>query len=116
VRILILEDDLLTAFDLQCIVEECGHEVVDLCGTLAHARRLLVEPIDFAFLDIDLPDGKSFEIAARLCEMSVPFVFVSASLKSDLPANLRHARFVAKPYHHAAIRSSLTPTMQAIAS
>lgn len=114
VRIFILEDDLLTAFDLQCIVEDCGHEIVEVCGTVSDARRHLGEPIDFAFLDIDLPDGKSFEIATRLHERSVPFVFVSASPKSDVPASLRQARFIAKPYHHAAIRASLT-TMHALA-
>jgi DNA-binding LytR/AlgR family response regulator len=106
-RILILEDDLLTAFDLQCIVEDSGHEIVDVCGTISDARRHLASPLDFAFLDIDLPDGKSFELATRLGEMDVPFVFVSASMRCDVPAHLRHARFIAKPYHHAAIRSSL---------
>jgi CheY-like chemotaxis protein len=106
-RILILEDDLLTALDLQGVVEGCGHQVVELCGTLADASRRIQDHLDFAFLDIDLPDGKSFALAERLESLRVPFAFVSASRRSELPAGLRHVPFIPKPYHHAAIRNSL---------
>lgn len=113
-RIMILEDDPLTALNLQLVVEDCGHEVVSLCETVADAREHLADELDFAFLDIDLPDGKSFEVAARLEERRVPFAFVSGSMLCELPKHLRHARFIAKPYHHAAIRNSLA-VAQAVA-
>lgn len=106
-RVLILEDDPLTALDLQCFVEGCGHEV-ELCDTVAEARRHMVGDFDFAFLDIDLPDGKSFEVAERLHERQIPFTFVSASMLCELPVALRNARFIPKPYGHAAIRHSLS--------
>ena len=106
-RILILEDDPLTALDLQLLVEGCGHEVVGLCETLEEARTCIGDGLDFAFLDVDLPDGKSFPLAERLEAGRIPFVFVSASARSELPASLRHAPFIAKPYQHAAIRMSL---------
>ncbi|MDB5512209.1 MAG: hypothetical protein JWR08_1692 [Enterovirga sp.] len=106
-RVLILEDDPLTALDLQIVVESCGHDVVSLCDTVAAARRHASDDLDFAFLDIDLPDGKSFDFAARLAERQVPFAFVSASSPCELPGPLRHMPFIAKPYHHAAIRHSL---------
>lgn len=107
-RILIVEDELLTAFDLQGLVEEAGHEVVDLCSTLACARNNLTRPVDFVFLDVDLPDGKSFELASDLQRRGVPFTFVSASRRADLPVHLRQARFIAKPYSASAIRTCLT--------
>lgn len=107
VRILILEDDPLIGLDLRDIVQECGHEVIGLCETLAEMRLRLSERPDFAFLDIDLPDGKSFEIASRLDRHRVPFAFLSGSRKGDLPEHLRHARFIAKPYAHVAIRNAL---------
>lgn len=106
-RILILEDDPLIAMDLQCIVEDCGHEVVGPCENLATARAEVEASLDFALLDIDLPDGKSFEVASRLEERAIPFAFVSASRLGDLPVHLRHARFIAKPYGSAAIRNTL---------
>lgn len=106
-RILILEDDLLTAMDLQLLVEEGGHDVVGPCGSLAAARLAVREGFDFAFLDVDLPDGKSFEIAKLLEASGVPFCFVSGSTRHELPESLRGADFIAKPYQHAAIRRSL---------
>lgn len=106
-RIMILEDDPLIALDLQLIVEDCGHEVVSLCGCLAEMRAQLSDTPDFAFLDVDLPDGKSFELAAGLDARRVPFAFVSGSRPSELPEALRHARFIPKPYSQAAIRNSL---------
>ena len=108
-RILILEDDPLLGLDLLDIVEACGHEVINLCGSLAELRSCLTgEGPDFAFLDVDLPDGKSYDVAARLDEGRIPFAFVSGSRQSDLPEHLRHARFIAKPYATAAIRNMLT--------
>ncbi len=106
-RILILEDDPLIALDLQTIVEGEGHEVVGVFDALAEAREHLGDGFDFALLDIDVVDGKSFEIAAALLEKRVPFAFVSASRPSELPQNLRHARFIPKPFEEAAIVRSL---------
>lgn len=108
-RILILEDDPLIALDLQSIVEDCGHEVAWMCDTIAEARQRISATLDFAFLDIDLPDGKSFELAAFLDAHRVPFAFVSASGIRDVPPALRHAPFIPKPYGRAAIRNSLPP-------
>ena len=92
-RILILEDDPFIAWDLQAIVEGEGHEVVGVCNSLVEARRRLSETFDFALLDIDVTDGKSFELAASLLERHIPFAFVSASRPSELPVHLRGASF-----------------------
>jgi DNA-binding response OmpR family regulator len=107
VRILILEDDPLIALDLQLILESAGHEVVEICDTLSMVRGDLGRVFDFALLDVDLPDGKSYGVASWLDEKNIPFAFVSGSLESERPANLRHAPFIAKPYHRAAIVNSL---------
>lgn len=111
-RILILEDDPLIALDLQFIVEDEGHEVIGPCASLAEARSHAGcghagSGIDLALLDIDLPDGKSFDLAAGLVGRGVPVSFVSASTRAELPAHLGHVAFIAKPYQHAAIRHSL---------
>ena len=112
-RILILEDDPLIALDLQLIVEDEGHQVIGPCASIAeaHSHAGLSHAghmIDLAFLDVDLPDGKSFDLAVRLIGGGVPVSFVSASTRADLPAYLDHVAFIAKPYQHAAIRKSLT--------
>lgn len=106
-RILILEDDPFIALDLQAIVENAGHEVVGVFASLAEARAHLADAFDFALLDIDVVDGKSFEIASSLLERHIPFAFVSASQRSDLPVHLRGASFIPKPYQEETIVRSL---------
>lgn len=107
VRILILEDDPFIALDLQAIVENEGHVVVGVCESLADARGRLNDCFDFALLDIDLTDGKSFELASALDARGVPFAFVSASQRSEVPESLRSADFIPKPFEEAAIVRSL---------
>ncbi len=106
-RILILEDDPLIAFDLQAIVEGQGHEVVGVFDSLAEARGHLGDGFDFALLDIDVTDGKSFELAASLLERHIPFAFVSASHPADLPSSLRQAAFIPKPFEERTILRSI---------
>ena len=102
-RVLILEDDPFIAFDLQGIVESEGHEVVGVHRSVAEARQRLSEVFEFALLDIDVLDGKSFELASALSDRNIPFAFVSGSNRSELPAKFRDAHFVAKPYSESAI-------------
>ena len=108
-RILILEDDSFIALDLEAIVEGQGHEVVGTFDSLADARAELARGFDFALLDIDVVDGKSFDLAMTLLERRIPFAFVSASRPSELPARLRDVRFVPKPFEEAAILRTLPP-------
>jgi CheY-like chemotaxis protein len=102
-RVLILEDDPFIALDLQGIVEGEGHQVVGVHRSLAEARKRLADAFEFALLDIDVLDGKSFELASALDERKIPFAFVSASNRNDLPAKFRDAHFVAKPYSESSI-------------
>jgi DNA-binding response OmpR family regulator len=102
-RVLILEDDPFIGLDLQGIVESEGHEVVGVHRSLAEARTRLSETFEFALLDIDVLDGKSFDFAASLNDRKIPFAFVSGSNRNELPARFRDAHFVAKPYSESAI-------------
>ena len=106
-RILILEDDPLIALDLQDTVEDAGHEVVAVCPSVAAARARIAEAIDFALLDVDLTDGKSFDIAAALHCLGVPFAFVSGSSRDEVPPHLANATFIAKPFLPAAVVRTL---------
>jgi len=107
VRILILEDDPLIALDLQAIVEGQGHEIVGVYDSLAEAREHLGDDFEFALLDIDVTDGKSFGLAAALLDMKIPFAFVSASRPSEVPTHLRNVSFIPKPFEEATILRSI---------
>jgi DNA-binding LytR/AlgR family response regulator len=106
-RILILEDDPLTALDIKGLVESAVEAEIVMCASVRSTKSHLTEPFDFAFLDIDVADGKSFEIAELLLGAGVPFVFVSGSTPSTVPAKFKSATFVAKPFSGQALLQAL---------
>jgi DNA-binding response OmpR family regulator len=107
VRVLILEDDPFIGLDLQALLENEGHEVVGVFESLSEAREHLEDNFDYALLDIDVVGGKSFGIAAELLDRRIPFAFVSASRPAELPAGLRHAAFIPKPFEERAVLNSI---------
>ena len=107
VRVLIVEDDPFVALDLECIVQEAFNAEVCVAGSVAEARAHARQAVDFAFLDIDMPDGKIYEVAADLQQRGVPFAFVSGEQLACVPPRLRAAPFIAKPYKVWQISQSL---------
>jgi CheY-like chemotaxis protein len=94
-RVLIVEDDAFVADQMDALVEdhlECAPVV-----TASARDALAFIDVDFGFLDITVRDGETFAVAERLRERGVPFVFVSASDRSRLPAELAEAPFLRKP-------------------
>jgi len=97
--VLILEDEYLLATTLAEFVADAGCSVVGPAASADQARDLMNEKgIDAALLDIRLSgDQQSFELAAQLQAMRVPFAFVTAYSPTLLPIPFREARFLIKP-------------------
>jgi CheY-like chemotaxis protein len=106
-RILIVEDEPLLAMNLKEMVDECVTATVVVEPSVAAAKKALREPVDFAFLDVQMTNGKTYEIAHMLEWKSVPFVFVSASPQNHLPSDLQTVPFVSKPFLSAQIERVL---------
>ena len=106
-RILIVEDEPWIAMDLEMIIVEFVTASVVVEGSVAGTKEVLHEALDFAFLDIEVTDGKTFEIAQILERKHVPFVFVSGAPQDQLPFELRSIPFIPKPFHAAQIESAL---------
>jgi DNA-binding LytR/AlgR family response regulator len=106
-RILIVEDEPFTAMDLEAIVTAVVPAVVVKKASVASTKDVLDEPFDFAFLDVDVTNGKTYEIAQILGKKRVPFAFVSGSLPADLPQELRGAPFIPKPFRPREIVAAL---------
>jgi CheY-like chemotaxis protein len=101
VRILIIEDDMITAADLTATLEEGGHEVVAVAdtgrGAVASAER--VKP-DVALVDITLRDGDTGLCAARALRQlhQVPSILISAERNLGRQAEMVGAiAYVPKP-------------------
>ncbi len=91
-RILIVEDELIIAIDVEESLSEEGHQVVGIAResemALGLAQRL--RP-DLALVDVYLVDGETGpEIAGHLKEMGIPVLFMTANA-STLPDGMAGA-------------------------
>jgi YesN/AraC family two-component response regulator len=97
-KVLIVEDDYLTAQGLSHAIADYGFTVVGPVDTADRAVRLIGhEPPDGALLDVRLREGSAVEVAKALQERGVPFVVMSGYSRDTLPPELKKAPFVAKP-------------------
>ena len=106
-RILIVEDEPLLAMNLKEMVDEFVTANVVAEPSVAATKTALRKAVDFAFLDIQVTNGETFEIAHMLERKNVPFVFVSGSPQDQLPFDLRTVPFVSKPFFPAQIERVL---------
>jgi response regulator RpfG family c-di-GMP phosphodiesterase len=93
-RILIVEDEPLVAMDLEMMVTEIVTAAVVDETSVAATKEILQEALDFAFLDVDVINGKTFEVAQILERKRVPFVFISGSPQEQLQRALYSQAFL----------------------
>jgi DNA-binding LytR/AlgR family response regulator len=106
-RVLIVEDEILVVIDLEAIIAEIFPATIIVKTSVASTKKVLHEPFDFAFLDVDVTNGKTFEVARLLAEKGVPFVFVSGASPNELPDALRDIPFIPKPFMPSQIKRAL---------
>jgi DNA-binding LytR/AlgR family response regulator len=106
-RILIVEDEPLVSMDISQIIEDTIPAVIIIKSSVAETKKVLDQEFDFALLDIDVTNGKTYQVADLLGDKKVPFVFVSGSVKEHLPEHLRHIPFIAKPYKAEQIKHAI---------
>jgi DNA-binding response OmpR family regulator len=97
-RVLIVEDDVTISLDLAAIVSDNLDAEIVISRSVARAKKLVEREVDLALLDVDVTNGKTFEVALLLKLRQIPFVFLSASRPEELPIDLRDAPFISKPY------------------
>ncbi|WP_353182183.1 response regulator [Bosea sp. (in: a-proteobacteria)] len=101
IRVLIVEDDPFIAMDIEtAVADQLGDEAeLIVVESVAKARKAAAaEPFSCALLDIDVVDGKTFEVADTLQRTGIPFAFVSGSAPQEVPKPLRQVRFLRKPF------------------
>lgn len=77
-RVLIVEDELLIAMELENLLQRLGCTVLDPVPTLAQALDALAhERPDAAVLDVNLRGERVTPVAEALHEQGVPFVLVT---------------------------------------
>jgi two-component system, response regulator PdtaR len=79
-RILIVEDEMLVALELEGILADLGHEPLGIVPDLETAERFFDQPIDLALVDLNLRDGLTGpQIGARLGENGTTVLFITAN-------------------------------------
>lgn len=106
-EVLIVEDEILVAMDLETIVAETTSAHVVIAGSVAEANSAVGPDLRFAFLDMHVTNGTTFEMASRLLSKDVKVAFVSGSDPGMVPAPLRGLPFIRKPYRREQVRQVL---------
>lgn len=115
-RVLIVEDEVLVAAELEWMVEEFGHRPVGSAVSSDEALELAARfSPDMAFVDVCLADGPTGVDAARgLVARGVRVMFMTANPKR-LPDDLAGAAgVIAKPYAPGAVRKALEQAAAAL--
>lgn len=118
-EVLIVEDEVLLAVELEHVVEEAGHHVV---GHAMESREALVLAArhrpDLALVDVHLQDGPSGVETARTLttDCGAVVLFMTAN-KQRLPADYAGAcGVISKPYSDHGIRRALEFVSDCIAN
>lgn len=99
-RVLLVEDDFIVAYDMQTLLEERGAQVLGPASSLAetHAFIQAASP-HVAILDVNLNGELVFSAAEQLRARGIPFAFATAYADDDriFPAAMRDVPRLAKP-------------------
>lgn len=98
-RILVVEDELLTALELARMIEDCGGEVVGPVGRLEQAQELARrEQIDAVVLDVQLNGKTTLALADELLSRDLPVLLTTGYEREMLPDRLSNVPRLNKPY------------------
>lgn len=95
-RVLLVEDEMLTAVDLSCEIEDAGGETIGPAISVKQALSLIdTGGVTAAILDVNVRDGETTPVAAALIARRIPFILHTGAI---LPSRLR-ATFGEVPVH-----------------
>jgi len=105
-RVLIVEDEYMTARELKHAAQSAGGAVVDACPTVQQGMDIGVRmgPGDLAILDIVLPDGAVYPLADALLSKGTRVIFVTGLPQDIIPDCYRAVPCFTKPIRRSLIR------------
>ena len=107
-RILIVEDEPLTAFDNEILIGDEGYDVVATLDRYADAVETLDrEKVDLVLCDVRLTGERTgVDLAKEARSRSIPVLFVTGAAPDN--ASELVIGVLMKPYNHRTLRSALT--------
>jgi CheY-like chemotaxis protein len=111
-RVLVVEDELLIAVEIEQMLAGLGCIVIGPVPTVAQALELIdCETIDFAILDVNLGSERSAPVAEALRARNVPFALATGYNDAQLPEEaFREAWRLGKPLDRHLLVEALART------
>lgn len=107
-RILVVEDEMLVAMNIEDMLLDLGHEVAGLASRLGPALALAVEGrFDAAMLDVNLDGEPSFPVADLLAGRGIPFLFATGYGRQGIEERFRDRPILQKPFRAAELGAAL---------
>ena len=109
--VLIVEDEMLLAMDIEAMVEDAGHRVLGEAASLSDVKAM-ADRIDphLAFVDVHLAHGSNGVEVCQFIQGRWPdalIVFVTANV-AKLPLDLSGAHgVIAKPFSHSGVVNAI---------
>ncbi len=117
INILIVEDNVLIADDMQMILEEMGYNVVANVTSYEKAIDVLKnDSVDLALLDIQLASEKSgIDVGKYIRDnLDIPFVFVTSNSDKETVNQAKHVKpngYLVKPFQEKDLFTTIEITM-----
>jgi two-component sensor histidine kinase/ActR/RegA family two-component response regulator len=113
-RVLVVEDQLVIAMDVEAVLADHGVKAIDTAATSSEALRILSSnPPDVAVLDVNLGQGTSIPVAEELRRQRIPFVFATGyGDTAMIPQSLAGAPVVRKPHDPATLVAAVAASLQ----
>lgn len=109
--VLIVEDEMIIAMDMEALVQDCGHDVLASAASLQEVESLPSElNPQLAFVDLHLAQGSNgFQVCAHIKARwpEALIVFLTANV-AKIPEDFSGAHgVIAKPFSHAGVMNAL---------
>ena len=105
-RVLLVEDQMIVAMEVEDMLRELGCIVVGPVGTLEPAVRLAREQaLDAAILDVSLDGEKVFPVAEELQTRRIPFMFATGYGAHALPEKWHGLPLLGKPFKREQLKA-----------
>jgi CheY-like chemotaxis protein len=112
-RVLIVEDAVLLALELETGLSDAGAEVIGPAYELEEAMALLDRPIDAAVLDANLNGQSVMPVAEALAKRQVPFVFATGYGEAGGAPGGFDAPVIRKPYDVTQVAAAVADLLSA---
>lgn len=119
-NILIVEDDISLAVDLEMIVEEMGYNVIGKPDNSEEALKIIEQEVpDLILMDIDIKGNLTgIQVAEKIRHADIPVLFVTSfndQIHFDQAKKTNYIGYIVKPVNKFTLRSTIENTFRGIA-